>query len=103
MGTVLLKAGGEQVIWRSIVVRYGDDLRDLKSITAAHDSVEDGPKTCFSGFGDFSMNVLLIYYIKSGEDILGTQTDVNMAILRQFNENGLDMAFPTQTIHNIKN
>ena len=74
----------------------------LKSITDAHDSVADGAKTGFAGFGDFSMNILLIYYISSGEDILGTQTDINLEILRHFNDNGLDMAFPTQTIHSIK-
>ena len=47
------------------------------------------------------MNILFIYYITKGADILETQTDVNLAILRRFGESGLEMAFPTQTLYNI--
>jgi MscS family membrane protein len=45
------------------------------------------------------MNILFIYYIKSGADILGAQSDINMAILDRFNEAGLEFAFPTQTLY----
>ena len=44
------------------------------------------------------MNILFVYYIRNGSDILGAQTAVNLEVLKQFNEKGLDMAFPTQTI-----
>lgn len=74
----------------------------LKEITEAHDSLDDNTIIAFNGFGDFAMNILLIYYIKSGEDILGTQTDINLAILEQFNDKGLEFAFPTQTLYTIK-
>lgn len=70
----------------------------LREIAAAHQSIEEEVKVGFNGFGDFSMNLLFIYYIRSGEDILQTQTDVNLAILTTFNGKGLDFAFPTQTI-----
>jgi len=70
----------------------------LRNIAEEHESTEEAIKAGFNGFGDFAMNILFIYYIKKGEDILGTQTDINLAILEQFNENGLDMAYPTQTI-----
>ena len=52
----------------------------------------------FSGFGDFSQNILFIYYIKPGSDILGVQNDINFQILKKFAEHKLDFAFPTQTI-----
>lgn len=74
----------------------------LKAIADGHDSINDDTKVAFTGFGDFSMNILFIYYIKPGEDILATQTAVNMEILRQFTANGLDMAFPTQTVYTIR-
>jgi MscS family membrane protein len=45
------------------------------------------------------MNILFIYYIKAGSDILSTMTDVNMAILEAFNQAGLEFAFPTQTLY----
>ena len=56
----------------------------------------------FSGFGDFSLNILFIYYIKKDADILITQDHMNMTILERFNKEKLEFAFPTQTIHNIK-
>lgn len=70
----------------------------LKAIAEKHESTEEKVLVGFNGFGDFSMNILFIYYITKGEDILGTQTEINLAILEQFNEKGLEMAFPTQTI-----
>lgn len=70
----------------------------LKEITDAQTSLEENKIIGFSGFGDFSLNILLIYYIKSGEDIVGTNSAINMEILKRFNENKLEFAFPTQTI-----
>ena len=70
----------------------------LKDIGAGHDDLEEGVFIGFNAFGDFALNVLFIYYIKRGADILATQTDVNLGILERFNAEGLEFAFPTQTI-----
>ncbi|MCD4794714.1 MAG: mechanosensitive ion channel family protein [Bacteroidales bacterium] len=53
----------------------------------------------FESFGDFSLNISFTYYIKTEPDywFLGPN-DINMQILKKFNEAGLDFAFPTQTI-----
>ena len=56
------------------------------------------PHTPFHG--DFSLNLVFVYRITKGSDILGTQTSINMAILKRFNAEGLEMAFPSQTIYN---
>ena len=74
-------------------------MDSLKSIAAKNENLEEKVLTSFNAFGDFAMNILLIYYIKPGSDILGTTTDVNMAILTEFNQAGLDFAFPTQTLY----
>ena len=71
----------------------------LREIAAANEHLEEKVIVGFSEFADFSMNLTFIYYIQSGADIVGTQTEVNLAILRRFNEAGLEMAFPTQTIY----
>ena len=63
------------------------------------DLIEDDISVGFNNFGDFSLGILFIYYIKKEADILNTQTKMNLAILRQFNQAKLDMAFPTQTIY----
>jgi len=52
----------------------------------------------FDSFGDFSLNILFIYWIKGGSPIAKTQDEVNMQILREFNQNKLNFAFPTQTV-----
>ena len=74
----------------------------LKEIAANNNEIEKDISVGFNAFGDFSLGILFIYYIKKDSDILDTQTKMNLDILRVFGENGLDMAFPTQTIYNIK-
>jgi len=77
----------------------------LKEITAQNPDV-DHERTIadFNSFGDFSLNIRFIYYInkKSEKDIYKVKNQINLAILQKFNENGLDFAFPTQTIYTIK-
>ncbi len=73
----------------------------LKKINDANPNTEEKTIISFNGFGDFAMNIMFIYYIKSGADIAGTQTEMNLEILRQFNVNNLEFAFPTQTLYTI--
>jgi MscS family membrane protein len=75
-----------------------DALATLKKIADDHEDTEEKVLVAFTEFADSSMNLLFIYYIKAGADILQTQTDINLAILETFAEKGLDMAYPTQTI-----
>lgn len=62
------------------------------------DVIEEQTVTSFTAFGDFSLTIRFIYYIKSGADIFNTMNDINMEVLRRFNEAKLSFAFPTQTI-----
>ncbi|MCU7797531.1 MAG: mechanosensitive ion channel family protein [Candidatus Thiodiazotropha sp. (ex Myrtea spinifera)] len=73
----------------------------LREIHEDNPGAEDKVSLGFNGFGDFSLNILFIYYIRKGADILSVQTEMNMAILRAFNEKGLEFAFPTQTIYTL--
>jgi MscS family membrane protein len=74
----------------------------LKVIGNNNPHTEEKILVGFNGFGDFAMNIIFIYYIRKDADILNTQTEINMAILSQFNDNGLEIAFPTQTLYNIE-
>ncbi len=74
----------------------------LKTIGDANENTEEKVIISFNGFGDFAMNVMFIYYISKGADIANTQSEINMEILRQFNNSGLEFAFPTQTLYTIK-
>ncbi len=74
-------------------------MKTLREVATNHDGVEDGTVlVAFTGFGDFSMNIWFAYWIKKDADILETQTDINLQILERFGDQGLDMAFPTQTL-----
>lgn len=73
----------------------------LQSISAENPNTEENPAVSFNAFGDFAMNIMFIYYIKKGASIGGTQTEINLQILKQFNQNKLEFAFPTQTLYNI--
>lgn len=52
----------------------------------------------FSSYGSHSLNITCFYFIKKESDILETQSAVNLHVLKQFNANGLNFAYPTQTI-----
>lgn len=72
----------------------------LNEIAERHsDIIEPETPKGFTTFGDFALGVTFIYYIRKEADILDTQTKMHLDILKTFNENGLEFAFPTQTIY----
>lgn len=74
----------------------------LKTLPSEIEPIDDEVTVLFSSFGDFSMNITFMYYIKKSGDWAETQSMVNLAILEKFTENKLDFAFPTQTIYTKK-
>ena len=70
----------------------------LEDIVKNQEAITDDYAAGFNGFGEFSLNILFIYYVKPDSHWLDTQTLVNKEILRRFNKEGLEFAFPTQTI-----
>jgi small-conductance mechanosensitive channel len=65
------------------------------------DFVEKLDRVHFSEFGDFSLKFDIVYYTKT-QDYLkykDTQQEINYAIREAFETEGIEMAFPTQTIY----
>ena len=58
------------------------------------------PRVFFNGFNDTSLNLFAIYWYFPADwwafNALGER--INMALLRRFNEAGIEFAFPTQTL-----
>ena len=54
----------------------------------------------FTEFEDFSLNFDIVYYAKTKdyEKYRDTQQGINFAIKEAFEKEGIEMAFPTQTI-----
>ena len=76
----------------------------LQQITVDHKGIDESKTvTAFTAFGDFALNIRFIYYIKKGEAIFDVMNSINLEVLNKFNDNGLDFAFPTQTIHTLNN
>jgi MscS family membrane protein len=71
----------------------------LKKIPGAVNEIEEDTVAVFSDFGDFALSITYIYYIKKNMDIRESMSKVNFKILNDFNNAGLNFAFPTQTIH----
>ncbi len=71
----------------------------LSDVIKKNKSTDDESLVSFTEFGDSSLNILLIYWIKNLNRILQTKNEVNLAIKERFEKAGIEMAFPTQTIH----
>lgn len=77
-------------------------MKLLREITSANPNLEENVTVGFNRFGDSALNIMMIYYITKGADIVETQTAVNMEILRRFAAEKLEFAFPTQTLYTIE-
>lgn len=71
----------------------------IKDIIKANSKVEDDALVAFNAWGDFAMGIQVIYYISSPDFIFSAQSEINLEILKLFNAEGLEFAFPTQTIY----
>ena len=82
-----------------IDMQKGVDI--LRQIVADHSTiVESDCSAGFKDFGDFSLGILFIYYVKPDAHWLDSQNTISKEVLKRFNAAGLDFAFPTQTLLN---
>ena len=59
------------------------------------------PRVYFSDFADFYLNILVIYWVKPPDYWLFQETNqkINLAIMRAYENEGIEFAFPTQTLY----
>lgn len=71
----------------------------LKDIITSVDKVEF-QRAHFYSYGDFSLDFEVVYNIKSNEyaQYMDAQQNINLAILKKFREEGIEFAYPTQTL-----
>jgi len=76
----------------------------VKKIVEKEEMTEFG-RMHFYNFGDFSLDYLLVYYVKSPDYMVFM--DVNERVLleikREFEKEGIEFAYPTKTIHLAQN
>ena len=74
-------------------------LSILREILSEHPATAQS-RAYFNRFGDFSLNILVQHWCKEMdyEVYLRALEEMNLAIKRRFEEEGIEFAFPTQTI-----
>ncbi|NOX97439.1 MAG: mechanosensitive ion channel, partial [Nitrospirae bacterium] len=55
----------------------------------------------FKEFGSSSLNILVIHWCKylAYEEFLKATEEINLEIMKRFEENSIEIAFPTQTVY----
>lgn len=93
----------------TIGVTYDTSLEKLKKILDIVKDVIDPKKlpdvdrldrVHFKEFGPYSLNFEIVYYMKTRDYLkyMDTQQAINFAIKEAFEKEGIEMAFPTQTV-----
>lgn len=98
-----------RVVFR-VGVTYGTSVEKLEEAgRILRKAVEDAgqarlDRVHFARFGDSSLEFEVVYYVLSADYNLymDIQERINLKLVREFHKAGLEFAFPTQTIHLVK-
>jgi small-conductance mechanosensitive channel len=91
----------------NIGVTYDTPAAKLERIPQMiREAIESHPNTRFDrshfkGFGDSALEVETVYYmlVPTYADYMDTQQAVNLTLMERFEDEGIDFAFPTRTVH----
>lgn len=106
--TILENVSREQArrVKMIIGVEYGTSMKKMdeaikiiKDIVLKNKDTDDKSFVIFDGFGDSSLNILVIYWIKNLDNILDAKHNINMDIKKKFEKAKIEMAFPTRTLY----
>ncbi len=97
----------ERRILFTIGVTYNTPAEKLEQIPKwITEIIEKRPKarfdrSHFASYGDFSLNFESVYYVKSADyyDYMDTQQAINLELYKKFEKEGVEFAFPTQTLY----
>jgi small-conductance mechanosensitive channel len=90
----------------TIGVTYNTSVEKLKKIETIIRQIIGKCKICevdrihFKEFGAFSLNYEIVYFIDSADynQYMNVQQDINFGIAEAFEKEGIEFAYPTQTI-----
>ena len=76
-------------------------IREMLAARSEHFAADRPPRVFFADFNAHSLDICVYYWFTPPDwwDYLEFNHDFNMELLRRFNEEGIDFAFPTQTLH----
>ena len=90
----------------SIGVTYGTEVEKLKKIPEMMEEIISPlenvqfDRTHFKSMGDYSLNFSIVYYVLDPTYVsyLDIQQTINLEIYQRFEKEGIEFAFPTQTL-----
>ena len=76
-------------------------IREMLEARKEHFAPEMDPRVYFSDFNSASLNIVVYYWFAPPDwwEYLEFNHEFNMELLRRFNEEGIEFAFPTQTLY----
>ncbi len=91
----------------TIGVVYGTPLEKLKKIPdmitqiIINEPLTTPDRVHFATYGDFSLNFEIVFFVQSSDykEYMNIVQDVNYKIYEAFEKEGIEFAYPTQTIH----
>jgi small-conductance mechanosensitive channel len=98
----------ERRIVYSIGVTYQTSLEKIKLIPKIISEIIEKQdkarleRTHFKAYGDFSLNFETVYWVEDSDFkvYMDIQENINLAIFERFQKEGIEFAYPTQTIYN---
>ena len=83
------------------VARGVEILREMLDARQGHFHPDFPPRVYFSDFNDASLNLAVYYWFTPPDwwEYLQFTHEFNLELLRRFNEEGIEFAFPTQTLY----
>ncbi len=77
-----------------------EKIPDIVKNIFSHQSNAELDRVHFKEFGDFSLNYEVVYYVNSNDYLMymDIQQSINLALKEEFEKEGIEFAYPTQTI-----
>ncbi len=79
--------------------RLEEAARIIRDVVGAQPNTGEDVTVHMLSFGNFSLNLRVVYFHTDFEAVAQTRHQVNLAIKRAFDDAHLNFAFPTQTLH----
>jgi len=71
----------------------------IQEVIKENPDTKDESLVSFINFGDSALEILVIYWIKNFDNILGARDRVNTEIKKRFEKAKIEFAYPTQTVY----
>jgi MscS family membrane protein len=91
------------LVYDTPAVKVERAVEILHEILDAHDGREEDmpPRIYFNAFNDWSLNIMVIAWFHPGDWVMAQEWNhkTNLEILKRFNAEGIEFAFPTNTTY----